>query len=374
MAFRFVHSADLHLGKGFGALPEDLRGRLIEARHDALARLARTARDRGAGHVLLAGDTFDTTGPSEAVRRQAATAMSAAADIQWWILPGNHDSLAGEELWRHFRHEAGDNVHLLCAPEPVTLAPGVALLPAPLPRRFPGHDLSGWMDSAETPPGTLRIGLAHGGIADFGEGFDASAVIAADRPARAGLDYMALGDWHGTRRIGPRCWYSGTSERDRFGQDGRGLCLVVTLEDPGAPPRVEQVPVGRFDWSAPELDLTPDDDAAARLAALLPADRAARRDVLLRVTVRGFVGMRARGALDDLARAVAPDFAWLQLDTSGLRTDCAPEDLDLIATGGALRQVAATLRREATDPALPHDAQRVAEAALNRLWTLVREG
>ncbi|MFC3119493.1 hypothetical protein ACFOHS_19610 [Jhaorihella thermophila] len=51
MGFRFIHSSDLHLGKGFGTLPEDLRGRLIEARHEVLARLAQAARDHGAAHV-----------------------------------------------------------------------------------------------------------------------------------------------------------------------------------------------------------------------------------------------------------------------------------------------------------------------------------
>ncbi len=197
MTFRFIHSSDLHLGKGFGSMPEDLRGRLIEARHEVLGRLALAAHDTGAAHVLLAGDTFDTTGPSETVRRQAATAMTAAEGIHWWILPGNHDNLAGEELWRQFEKEAGGNVHVLRDAAPVEIAPGVQLLPAPLERQFPGHDLTGWMDAAETPEGALRIGLAHGGITDFGEDFDSSALIAPDRAMRARLDYLALGDWHG---------------------------------------------------------------------------------------------------------------------------------------------------------------------------------
>lgn len=374
MAFRFIHTSDLHLGKGFGTMPEDLRGRLIEARHEVLARLAQVARDRGAGHVLLAGDTFDTTGPSEAVRRQAATAMAAAEGIDWWIIPGNHDSLAGEELWRLFEAEAGPNVHVLHDPEPVEMAVGAWLLPAPLPRRFPGHDLTGWMDDAETPEGALRIGLAHGGITDFGEDADSSALIAPDRAARARLDYLALGDWHGALAVGERTRYSGAPERDRFRHPGRGVCLAVTIDAPGAVPRVDEVAVGRFDWSSPELDLSPSDDAAARLRDLLPPDRAARRNVLVRVAAHGFVGMTERGALEDAAAAAAPDFGWFALDTADLSTEYEAGDLDLIASGGALRTAAEALRRETADPALSQHGQRIAEAALNRLWTLVREG
>ena len=41
--FRFIHSSDLHIGKRFGNFPEDLRGRLREARHGVIARLAMLA-------------------------------------------------------------------------------------------------------------------------------------------------------------------------------------------------------------------------------------------------------------------------------------------------------------------------------------------
>lgn len=371
MSFRFIHSSDLHLGKGFGTMAEDLRGRLIEARHEVIARLATAAREAGAGHILLAGDTFDTTGPSEGVRRQAATAMAAAGDLDWWILPGNHDSLRGEELWRRFVDEAGPRVHLLTDPVPVEIAPGVHLLPAPLARQFPGSDLTAPMDGMTTPEGALRIGLAHGGVTSFGEDFDSAAVIAPDRATRAGLDYLALGDWHGQLRINDRTWFSGTPEPDRFRHAGRGTCLSVTVPAPGATPLVEPLVTGRFHWSAPELPLSPEGDAVAAFHALLTPDRAARRDHLLRVEATGYLGMAARGTLEDAAAAVAPDYAFFALRTEGLRTEYAVEDLDLIATGGALRTAAETLRAEAQGEA--DGDPLVAQAALNRLWTLVRE-
>ncbi|PPB80939.1 DNA repair exonuclease SbcCD nuclease subunit [Albidovulum inexpectatum] len=371
--FRFLHVSDLHLGKAFGSLPEEVRGRLVEARHEVISRIADAARARAIDHVLVAGDLFDTIGPSDAVRRQAAAAMNATG-LQWWIIPGNHDSLAGEELWRRFDAESSPDVHVLREPAPVEIAPGVVLLPAPLPRQFPGIDLTAWMPGCATPEGALRIGLAHGGVTDFGEDFDASAMIPPDRDRSAGLDYLALGDWHGRRQIGPRVHYSGTPEQDRFRHGGRGLALAVTIPARETPPEVEEVETGRFHWSEPTLSLSPGQDVAAALAGLMPADRLARRDMLMRVRAEGWLRLPERGALSAAARDIAPDFHFFALDESRLRTEYGAEDLDLIAPSGALRQAAEILQDEALGNAgLSEDNQRVAEAALNRLWSLVRE-
>ena len=60
---RFLHTADLHLGKPFGRFSEELRGRLRETRHASIERLAAAARVHGATEILVAGDTFDSQTP-----------------------------------------------------------------------------------------------------------------------------------------------------------------------------------------------------------------------------------------------------------------------------------------------------------------------
>ncbi|PSL16046.1 metallophosphoesterase family protein [Shimia abyssi] len=372
--FTFVHTSDLHLGKGFGQMPDELRGRLIEARHEVLARLIQVARAHNAGHVLVAGDMFDSTGPSEGVRRQAATAMSASEDLQWWIIPGNHDSLQGEELWAAFDSESGDNVHVLREAATLEIEPDVYLLPAPLPRQFPGVDLTGWMADADTPEGALRIGLAHGGVVSFGEDFDSSALIPPDRAKTAQLDYLAMGDWHGYLPVGDRTYYCGSPERDRFKHNGRGACLVVTLAGNGATPKVESVETGRFDWRFADLPLNPGMDAGAELERLLPADRAVRRDVLVQLHATGFLRMAERGAFDEALQQAEPDFARLILQDEELATEYEVGDLDLIAVSGALRAAAEDLHNETQNTDLSAEDARVAQAALNRLWSLVKEG
>ena len=371
--FRFLHSADLHLGRRFGGLPEDLRGRLVEARHAILPRLAEAAAAFGAAHVLMAGDTFDSETPSDPVWRQALVALGAQAGLQWWIIPGNHDSLAAESLWARLADHAPANVHLLTEPVPVQIAPGVVLLPCPLPRRYPGRDLTAWLAGAETPPGTLRIGLAHGAIRDFSSEGGAEGIIPPDRAQTARLDYLALGDWHGQMAVNPRTWYPGTPERDGPNPDARGACLGVTLTAPGALPLVQRLDTGRFLWSEEGLPLLPGQDAAAALAGRLPADRAARRDQLLRLRVTGRATLSERAALTAAADAAAPDFARLDLDLTALDTEVEAADLDQIDRAGALRLAADRLRAAAVDPARAEGPRRISAAALNRLYGYLAE-
>jgi DNA repair exonuclease SbcCD nuclease subunit len=371
---RFIHSSDLHLGRRFGNLPEAIRGRLVEARHGALTRLAEAARRHGAEHVLLAGDIFDTETPADPVWRQALSAMAHAEGLHWWLLPGNHDSLAAEALWSRLADKAPANVHPVCSPEPVELAPGAWLIPAPVTRRYPGVDATAGMAEAATPAGALRIGLAHGGVVDFGGEEGVRATIPPDRACSAGLGYLALGDWHGRLAISARCHYSGTPEPDRFKSDGRGVCLAVTLAGAEADPEVVDIATGQFRWADLTLDLLPDQDAEAALRDLVAADDAPHwRGTLLRIRARGRATLAQQDALRRTAAEVEPDFCFFELDNGALGTEYEEADLDEIASGGALRIAAEALRDEAFNEALAAEDRRVAAAALNRLYGYLKE-
>ena len=372
--FRFLHSSDLHLGKRFGNFPDEPRAALAQARAALPRRLAEAARAQGAAHILLAGDTFDTETPSDRVVRQALTAMAADPALQWWIIPGNHDSLAAEPLWQSLAEHAPPNAHLLTRPAPVEMAPGVTLLPAPAPRRYPGVDLTAWMDGCATADGQMRIGLAHGGVLDFGSDDGSAETIAPDRAARARLDYLALGDWHGVWRLDDRTRYSGTPERDRFKHAGPGVCLAVTLAGPGALPRVAPVTVGQYDWRQPGLAVTPETDALAALDALLPPDRRDWTDTLVRLDLTGWIRLPERRALLEAIRRIAPEFCHFAVIEDRLQTEFSPAALDEIARTGALRMAADELQRAAGDDAAPGRDRAVAGAALNRLYGLVKEG
>jgi len=372
MTFRFIHASDLHIGRKFANIPQppdgNIRGRLMEARHGAITKLAQAARDRGAAHVLLAGDTFDTATPSPAVVRQALTAMGEAPEVTWWILPGNHDNLRdAEPLWDVISRDAPTNLRALTDAAAIEMTEGITLLPCPVAYRAGASDPSAPLDHMQSPEGHIRIGLAHGGVTDFTESGDA---IAPDRDRRAGLDYLALGDWHGRMAVSERVHYCGTPEQDRFKHGQRGVCLTVDIAGPGAIPKVEEIETGSFLWSEAELALHPKQDAAAALNALLPTT--GRRDHLLRVTARGWAGLPDRTDLARAAETCAPDFAHFDLVTDALATQYEAGDLDEIDRGGALRLAAEALVSEAKSETLSQAERDVAADALARLHAYVQ--
>ncbi|MFN3549195.1 MAG: exonuclease SbcCD subunit D [Mesorhizobium sp.] len=366
--FRFLHSSDLHLGKRFGNLAEDLRGRLREARHGAIERLAERAREHGVEVILLAGDTFDTETPAPDIRRQAIAEMAHHAPLRWVLLPGNHDSLQASQLWASLRTGLPENVILATEAQPVALAPGIVLLPAPCTTRRPGRDLTEWMDAAATPEGAIRIGLAHGPVRSFSEDTLASDILAPDRARRAGLDFLALGDWHGAVAIDARTHYSGTPEPERFKHDRPGQALIVGIEAAGAVPLVTPVETGLFTWKTEPLHLLPADDCEAMLAAALPDPRL-RRQSLLRIAASGRTRIAGRSALAAAIDDAAPDFALLELDESALATECDAEDLDRIDRSGALRDAAEMLLAQAGDDSRAEADREVARGALVRLFS-----
>lgn len=370
--FRFLHSSDLHLGKRYGNMPEDLRGRLREARHGVIRTLADRARERGATTVLLAGDTFDTETPTPEVMRQALAEMGHHGVLKWIVLPGNHDSLQASELWRTLAQRAPPNVVLATDCAPLPLGEGVVILPAPCTARRPGRDLTAWMDEASTPDGVLRIGLAHGAVQDFSEDGRASDVLAIDRAAHAGLDYLALGDWHGALGLDARTHYSGTPEPDRFKHNRPGTALSVSIAERGAPPVVETVETGSFRWSSPSLHLLPDQPADTALAGILPPGPD-RRQTLLRLLVAGRAAIAQRMALETAIAHAAPEFALLDAGFDGLETEIEAADIEAIDHSGALRVAAEALLERSADSALSVQERAVAEAALRRLFAFAQQ-
>lgn len=139
--------------------------------------------------------------------------MKAQADVRFLLLPGNHDPLRADGLWSRLAADTPANVSALTEARPLELGTGdggqAVLLPAPLAHKRSVADPTRWFDQAETPPGALRIGLAHGSVQTFGGDADPN-LVAVDRARRAGLAYLALGDWHGRTRIDERTYYSGT--------------------------------------------------------------------------------------------------------------------------------------------------------------------
>ena len=362
---RFIHTADWHLGKPFGFLSADARAALTEARLDAIGALADAARQRGATHVLVAGDVFDTPEPGARITRQALTRIRDAHDLVWIVIPGNHDYARPDGLWYHMRGEAPANL-LLCleAATPILVGDDVVVLPSPLHHRRHVGDPTAWFDGLELPTERRRIGLAHGSIQGFGAGENASNLIAADRAEKSGLAYLALGDWHNHLPFGMRAAYSGTPEPDAFGHDASGAALFVQLDAGDAPPAVERIEIGRHRWQQCEWNVSSSADLEPLVADIV-RDRDRTR-LLLRIKLSGVTSLADRVAIrqridDELAHEVR----WLDLRMDDLHVRADRNDLAAIDAHGVLRDAADRLLQ--TSQSGGQDGA-LAAAALERLY------
>jgi DNA repair exonuclease SbcCD nuclease subunit len=217
-----VHSSDLHLGTDDSFSDRD---RLAN-----LPKVLNAALDVQADVVLLAGDSFDNhRQPVELLERAAGILRGYARPVV--ILPGNHDPLTPDSVYRRGGLDEVSNVRIL------GLNAGQAVL-------FPEHDLEIWghahfdytdMSPLANPrPRTTRwqLAAAHGHYVD--EARDPNRLIGSwlihrEELLATGADYVALGHWNQCTSVGDgevNAHYSGSPEYTgtvnvvRFKKDG----------------------------------------------------------------------------------------------------------------------------------------------------------
>jgi DNA repair exonuclease SbcCD nuclease subunit len=358
---RIIHTADWQLGKSFARFTPEVRAALTDARFDAVDTIGRLAREKAVSHVVVAGDVFDTTGPSDREIVQAVTRMSRA-ECTWWLMPGNHDHIRSGGLWDRVRAKLAPNIRILDRPEPVEISSGAWLLPAPLEFRHTQEDPTDAMTAMATPPGAVRIGLAHGSIVDFAKRGEAKNLLPPNRAELSGLDYLALGDWHGFQMIGGRTCYSGTPETDRFDREVGSVALVEL--NAGALPSVERIETGRFHWMQRQWRISDAADFAAERARLEGEVDPVR--TLLRLELSGAIGIADRAAVIAEAEGDLSDaLRWCEIDDRELHGRPTDDDLAAMNVEGTLGAAARLLQMDC-DAGGPETA--VAAKALERLY------
>lgn len=341
----FLHTADWQLGKPFASVEEEpKRHRIQQERLHAVQRMKDNVEKSGASFILVAGDVFDSSQATKA-SVSAACAAIGSVKVPVLVIPGNHDhagpgSIWGQEFFKRKQGQLAPNLQVLLTGEPVILENAI-IFPAPLLRRHDAGDPTTWiraaLEDSALPPELPRIVLAHGTIQGFGssqEDDDGESTVGnwidLSRLPLEQLDYIALGDWHGTKQVNLKAWYSGTPEIDRFpkgeGNDPGNL-LKVTVSR-GQPPLVEKIPSSRFLWK--EMAFRFSDDASLDLFASQMDESIGQRgdEHLLLLSLDGSLGIEASGRLEKILESWDSRLLRLKLDH---RVTIAPTEEEIIA-------------------------------------------
>lgn len=364
---RFIHTADWQIGRQYSSIEPEDGVALSEARLVVVERIAALATKEAVDAVLVAGDVFDTQTVSDRTIRRLFNALSGFSG-PWILIPGNHDASLAESVWtRAQRLDAvPPNAHLALAPEPIEFnQQGFVILPAPLTQRHTQADHTEWFDHAETASGLARIGIAHGSVQGIlAEDIDSPNPIAPDRAERANLDYLALGDWHGSKKISDRIWYSGTPEQDRYKSNDPGNVLMVDVPGGGSAPSVDVRSVGQHRWVEADKRLA----VASDLDQLVAWVEDLPDSAVVKLNISGETDLQGYRHLYRVLSIAGARFRSLTFESTDLNLQPTEEDIASLRADGYVGHVIDELREEQDKP----DGQ-IARDAMAILATLMAD-
>jgi len=374
----FIHTADWQVGKPFARIGDPHKRSLVQqARIDVLDRIGSLAQEHQARFVLVAGDLFDTNTPDRSTVAAACGAIGRIG-VPVIVIPGNHDHAGAGSIWEQdffLREQAAlaPNMRILLNCEALELEDAV-IYPCPLQRRSHVVDPTAWLRNSEAfqtgAPDKPRIVMAHGSIQAFHSDDEdetmglSSNLLNIDRLPMDEIDYVALGDWHGTKQINSKTWYSGTPEIDRFpkGTDNQpGQTLVVNAQR-GKNPIVDVVKTGRLNWQETVFELGSDDSIEPFKQQMNELVAQRTNADLLKLTLTGSLSITATSELDALLESY--DARLLRLKLSN-HTTIAPseEELDQLARND-LNPLISSVAQQLIDLKNQPDSEKAETAAL----------
>lgn len=250
---KFLHLADLHLGKRYNELS------LIDDQKYILGEILKIAADEQPDGVILAGDIYDKSVPSAESVELLNSFLNGltALKTQVFIISGNHDSPERIAFGESLLGVSGVHISPVYdgAVKSVTLTDSygevhVYLLPfikpAAVRRFFDGEKIESYNDALKAAVGVINLNtdsrnvlVAHqfvtGAQSSGSEEFIVGDIGNVDASVFDGFDYVALGHVHGAQNVsGERVRYSGTPLKYSLSEaNGTKSVTVVELREKG---------------------------------------------------------------------------------------------------------------------------------------------
>ena len=357
---RILHTADWQLGIKLAFVAPERAAQLRAKRFETVRRIGQLAYERKVDVVIVAGDVLDDNAVGRDTLQQTVDALATFAPIATILLPCNHDPATPDSALARLQRQP--HVTVADTRQPLSINGGV-VYPCPLTSRHHYDDPADWLP-ARVPGEGVRVAVAHGGALDFGEDAQLPNRIDVARILGIGFDYVALGDWHGTFKVNDRAWYSGAPEPTRFKEKEPGNVLIVEIDEPGATPRVDVVPVAHTRWLKHEVAFSEErqvDELRAHLDQLPE-----RGSTLLDLTLSGQLPLTAKANLDTMLDEYSERLVHLRLSADGIHVQPTDQELQTFTAEGFIGEAVADLH--VTD----NPGSRDALVLLHRLMQEVR--
>lgn len=383
MKVKFIHTADWQLGKGFSAISDpDKRATVRRKRIESLASIGKVARENNAEFILVAGDVFDSFRPKMDVVVHSLEAIRRM-ELPVYAIPGNHDHGGPGGPWTqdYFirkSKELAPNFHILTEREKPLELDSAIIYPCPLLSQHEPGDPTQWLRQVDDDSGKVQILLAHGTIQDFGSDKDEESLeyrahnhIDLTRLPEESFDYMALGDWHGLKKVGNKAWYSGTHETDRFPKTAEynsGNVLLVEAQRSKLP-KVSEIPTGSLKWLVEAFQFHEDTDVEILKKKIQDKISDNSGAALLQLAVSGHISLSAHARLKDLLNTW--EAGLLRFKMTG-DVSITPTEEDLIILTQCENPLVTNVARQLIEKLQGPEAE-IARAALTLLYNKMEQ-
>ena len=380
---RFIHTADWQLGKPFAGVEDPAKRAILQnERIEAIKRIGKIAKDNEASFVLVAGDLFDSSTVTKATVSAACSAIGGIG-LPVYVIPGNHDHGGGGGIWeqdffRREKEQLSPNLHVLLSSEAVELENAV-LFPCPLLRRHEVVDTTSWLRNYEKDLSVFGnkplIIVAHGSVQSFGSTVDEEEegggvnIIDLEKLPENAFDYVALGDWHGTKKISEKIWYAGTPEPDRFpkGEDHQQGNVLLVHVSKNVNPNVDTITTKEMEWH--EINFTFHDDSrvndlAENIMELISNNT---NKNLIHLHLDGSLGLEAYSKMEQLLESLQARLIRLKLDNKTVISPTS-EELKSLTERSADPLIRGVARKLIDIAKIDNEEGNIAQVALREMF------
>lgn len=249
MSLRFIHTGDVHVGAKFVKLGEKGKSQRNQIK-DTFSNIVDLAIEKKVDALLIAGDLFDNTNPSEYSISFVKRLLRKLNDsgIYSIIVPGTHDRLeSGSVFATDNFQDCGDKVHVFTDSAKTDYAVSeldtVFYAKPNLTNKSTESPITGF-EKNETH--RYHVALAHGSLQIEGKSSPDDYPITSDEISKSGMNYIALAHWHNTLDVSSgsvKAYYCGSPELVALDQSGSGNVLYVEVD--GDDVNIETIKIGK---------------------------------------------------------------------------------------------------------------------------------